>query len=84
MTAALLLIIAAGGMFAGILTGRGSERWWLASTLVSVTAAFVAAVMVLAGGGDWEWRSAFLLGGEPLHFRLDAISAFFLVLLCVR
>ena len=39
--------------------------------------------MVLFGGADWEWRSGFLLGGEPLHLRLDAVSALFLVLLSV-
>ena len=80
---AVLLLVAAGGIFAGILTGRASARFWLGATLVSVTAALAAAVRVLVGGNDWEWRSALLLGGEPLHFRLDAISAYFLVLLCV-
>ena len=32
---------------------------------------------------DWEWRSGFLLGGEPLHLRLDGVSALFLVLVSV-
>jgi hydrogenase-4 component B len=34
-------------------------------------------------GAGWEWSSGFLVGGEPLHLRLDGLSAFFLVLLCV-
>ena len=82
MTAALLLV-ATGGLGAGILTGRGSARLWLGTTLASVSAALAAAVTVLMSGDDWEWRSGFLLGGEPLYFRLDAISAYFLILLCV-
>jgi hydrogenase-4 component B len=70
-------------MVLSILVGRVAERFWLTATLVGATAALVAAVRVLAGGADWEWRSGFLLGGEPLHLRLDAVSALFLVLLCV-
>jgi hydrogenase-4 component B len=70
-------------MFLAILVGRIAPRLWLASILVGVTAALVAALSVLAGGADWDWRSSFLLGGEPLHLRLDSLSAFFLVLLCV-
>jgi hydrogenase-4 component B len=60
-----------------------AERLWLATTLVVVVAVLLAAVTVLAGGADWEWRSGFLVGGEPVHLRIDGISAFFLVLLCV-
>ncbi len=70
-------------MVASLLVGRAAPRVWLATTLAGVTAALLAAVIVLTGGADWEWRSSFLLGGEPLHLRLDGLSAFFLVLLCV-
>ena len=35
------------------------------------------------GGQPWELNDGFAVGGEPLHLRLDGISAFFLVLLCV-
>ena len=83
MSAAPLLSLAAGGMLVSILAGRGAERVWLTATLAGMVAALAAAVTVLAGGADWEWRSGFLVGGEALQFRLDAISAFFLVLLCV-
>ncbi|MFA6546090.1 MAG: proton-conducting transporter membrane subunit [Limisphaerales bacterium] len=83
MSASSLLLLAAGAMLASILAGRAAERVWLASLLAGLLAALAAAVMVLAGGADWEWRGSFLVGGEPLQFRLDAISAFFLVLLCV-
>ena len=83
MSAAPLLLVAAGGMLVSILVGRAAERFWLTATLVGATAALVAAGRVLAGGAEWEWRSGFLLGGEALHLRLDAVSALFLVLLCV-
>ena len=39
--------------------------------------------MVLLGAADWEWRSGISLGGEPLHLRLDGVSALFLVVLGV-
>ena len=74
MSATPLLVAAAGGMFAGLLAGRVAERLWLATTLLGLIAAFTAAVTVLAGGHSWEWRSALLLGGEPLHF-LIAVEA---------
>src|SRR5664279_4784056 len=83
MNMAALFVVAAAGMFLGILAGRVAPRLWLAATLVGVTAALVAAVTVLTGGAGWEWHSRVLLGGDPLHLRLDSLSAFFLVLLCV-
>lgn len=79
----LPLLVAAVAMLASLVVGRTAPRMWLAATLVGVTAALWAAVIMLTGGGDWEWRSRFLLGGEPLHLRLDSLSAFFLVLLYV-
>ena len=78
-----LLLVAVCGMLASILIGRVLERLWLILTLVSAGATLVAAMAALAGGADWEWRSEFLVGGEPLHLRIDGISALFLVLLCV-
>ena len=66
-----------------MLVGPRYSRIWLALTLAAAAAGLSAALMVLLGGGDWEWRSGFSLGGEPLHLRLDGISALFLVLLCV-
>src|SRR5450830_1847197 len=83
MNIGTLFLIAAAGMFLAILVGRIAPRLWLAATLAGVTAALVAAVSVLTGGADWDWRIGFLLGGEPLHLRLDSLSAFFMVLLCV-
>lgn len=80
---ATLLILAAGGMLAGLLAGGIAPRFWLGLTLVGVAAAFAAAVAVLAGGVAWEWRSELTVGGEPLHLLLDAIGAFFLILVSV-
>lgn len=56
-------------------------RFWTAITLTSTGAAFLAGFALLAGQPDWEFRSGLRLGGEPVLLRLDAISAFFLVLL---
>jgi hydrogenase-4 component B len=78
-----MLLVAAAGMSSGILFGRAMPRLWLAATLAGALSALVAAVAVLAGGDAWEWRGGFSIGGEPLHLRLDGISALFLALLCV-
>ncbi len=83
MTPGSLLLVAVLCSFAAILAGRGMPRLWLGLTLVSAAAALAVAVSVLAGAADWDWRSSISVGGEPLHLRLDSVSAFFLVLLCV-
>ncbi|MDI1248347.1 MAG: proton-conducting transporter membrane subunit, partial [Lacunisphaera sp.] len=83
MTPGSLLLVATLGALAAILTSRRAPRFWLAAMLMGLAAALAAAVWVLAGGGEWEWRAALAVGGEPLHLRLDGLSAFFLVLLCV-
>lgn len=80
MTPGDLLLLAGSSLVASILVGPRWPRVWLAFTLAGALAAMVAATNVLVGGADWEWRSAFLLGGEPLHLRLDGLSAFFLAL----
>jgi hydrogenase-4 component B len=83
MNVAALLLIAAAGMLSGIPAGRFAPRLWLAATLTGTAAALLAAIIALLSGVSWEWRSGFLVGGEALHLRLDNLSAFFLVLLCV-
>lgn len=83
MSPALLLIVAAVGMLSGILSGRFAARLWLMITLTGVMAALAAAVTVLSTGTDWEWSSRFFVGGDPVKMRLDGLSAFFLVLLCI-
>ena len=78
-----LLFVAALGLFASVLAGRVAPRLWLGLTLTGMAASLAAAVSVLLGGADWDWHSGFPIGGEPLHLRLDAVSALFLALLGV-
>ena len=83
MTPGPLLLVAFVSLATGVVVGGRLSRIWLALTVTGTVAGLSAALMVLFGKGDWEWRSGFLLGGEPMHLRLDALSAFFLVLLSV-
>ena len=76
-----LLFVAGLGLLFALLSARSAPRLWLASTVAGMTAATAAAVLVLATGAAWDWHSAFRIGSETLHLRLDAISALFLALL---
>ncbi len=79
-----LLVVAALALLASIaLCGRRWSRAWLALTIAGTSAGFAAALLVLTGTGEWEWRRAIPLGGEPVHLRLDAVAALFLVLIAV-
>ncbi len=80
MSIASLLLFALVTLAGGIALGRQS-RVWLALTVAGAGATVAAALVGLAGGVDWEWRSAFPVGGEALHLRLDGVSALFLALL---
>ena len=83
MTPGVLLLLAAAGLVAGILSGPWFSRAWLAFTLAAAAAGFAAALAVLLGAADWEWRGGFSPGGEVVHLRLDGVSALFLALVCV-
>ncbi len=83
MTSGSLLLLAALGLAAGVGFGPRWPRLWLALNVVGTAAALGAAVLVLGGSGEWEWRPAIVIGGESLHLRLDGLSALFLALLCV-
>ena len=78
-----LLLLAFVALVIGIAVGIRLSRTWLTLTVIGTAAGLGAALVVLLGGGDWEWRSEFLLGAEPLHLRLDGVSALFLALLSV-
>src|SRR5256885_554426 len=82
MSVAALILSATLGILLGIPFAREFPRIWLATILIGMSAALLGALIVMGGAG-WEWQSAFLIGGERLHLRLDGLSAFFLVLLCV-
>ena len=83
MTCGPLLLVGAVALGVGVALGAGRPRTWLALTIAGTAALLLAAVAVLAGGDAWEWRSAFPLGGEFVHLRIDALSAVFLALLAV-
>jgi hydrogenase-4 component B len=83
MSLAPLFLAAALSLLTAIAVGRGAARVWLGATLAGLGAVLLAAISVLAGGAEWNWRSEFLLAGQPLHLRLDGVSALFLALLSV-
>lgn len=78
-----LLLLAFLATVGGIVSGPSRSRTWLALTVTGALAGLSAALFVLLGAVNWEWRSEFLLGGEALHLRLDGVSALFLVLLSI-
>ncbi len=82
MTTGELLLGAALCLVLGAALGPWFPRLWLALLLAAATGALGAALPMLAGAGppEWEWRSAFAVGGEPVHLRLDSLSALFLVI----
>lgn len=83
MTPGGLLFLATACLLTSIAIGTKCGRTSLLFTLAGTMAGFWAALSVLLGAADWEWKSAFLLGGEAVHLRLDGVSAIFLVLVCV-
>ncbi len=83
MTPGPLLLFAFGALAAGVVVGVRMSRIWLALTVAGGIVGLSAALMVLLGSSDWEWRNTSSLGGESLHLRLDGVSALFLLLLCV-
>jgi len=79
------LLAGAGiGLVAGMAAAFRVPRIWMAATLLGAGAAFAAAVeALLITGAAWEWQPNFVICGEPVHLRLDALSALFLALLSV-
>lgn len=78
-----LLLVSAIATVIGLFSARRAARLWTGLSLVGSATALGAAAWVLAGGGIWEWQTHLVIGGEAVHLRLDAISAFFLALLSV-
>jgi hydrogenase-4 component B len=78
-----LLIVCFVALSAGIAASSRMPRAWLAFTVTATAAGLAAALMVLLGAQDWEWRSEFTLCGEFVSLRLDGVSALFAALLCV-
>ncbi len=78
-----LLLISGLGMLVSMLVSWRSVGGWLSALLLSTGAGLGAAALVLANGVEWDWRHFLQLGGETVHLRMDALSAFFLALLCL-
>lgn len=77
------LLVSGVAMILGLVCARRAPRLWSSASLIGSAAALVAAIIVLSGGEPWDWQTAMAIGGEPLHLRLDGLSAFFLALLAV-
>lgn len=82
MTLGLLLLIAFMALATSV-AGFRRPRLWLALTVTGVVIGMGAALWVLLVGDNWEWQSGFRIGGEPVHLRLDGVSALFLMLMSV-
>lgn len=80
MTMGCLIAFAILALVAASLSGPRLPRWWLGLTLAGTAAFLAAAAWTLAGGAEWDWRSAVALGGERVHLRLDGVSGSFLAL----
>jgi len=76
-------LLAAGiSLLVAMISGRAAPRVWLVATVVGAVAGLCAAGSVLLGGSAWDWHGAISLGGEPVHLRMDPLSALFFALLC--
>lgn len=79
-----LLFGAVSLQLASLLASWRAPRLWLGLILAAQGALLALAVVALVpAAAGWEWRSHFPVCGEPLHLRLDALSAFFLALVAV-
>jgi len=78
-----LLLFAAVVTTAAIVVGPKFRGAWLALTLLGAAAASGAALNVLTGAADWEWRGAFPISGQLPHLLLDGLSALFFLLVAV-
>jgi hydrogenase-4 component B len=48
---------------------------------MSAALAFAAAIGVFVTGVEWQWRAGPAIAGSTVHFRIDGLSAFFVLLL---
>lgn len=79
----LLLLLALTALLISVVLGRFAPSLWLGVFLLGTLMTMAGAIYILTGGLDWTWQGGFALGGELLHFRVDGISAIFLVLLTI-
>jgi hydrogenase-4 component B len=83
MTIHSLMAAAFAFVVAALLASHRAPRLWLAATVGGTLASASAAVMVLVGGVPWDVVAPLAVAGSPIHLRMDALSAFFLLLLAV-
>jgi hydrogenase-4 component B len=83
MNMVLMLLAASIGTLGALAAAFRFPRVWLAASWFTAAAMLAAAVSALVEGGRWETFSALTIGGQPLHLRIDGISAWFLALLSV-
>jgi hydrogenase-4 component B len=76
------LLLAAGVLLAVAACLRRHTTAWVSLTLAGCACTAGSAISVFAGGA-WDWQGNFKLGGELAHLRMDALSAFFAMLLSV-
>ena len=82
MTAMLLASSAALLLLAMAVSRSFPAIWLLLNSLGSLTG-LASAVGVLVTGQAWTWRDGPILGGERVILNLDAVSALFLILVCL-
>src|SRR6266496_2351427 len=76
-----IILLACSGVPGAFMSRRSSFGQHIATALAVVGSALgvAAAFFCLAGGGASQFEFRGPLGGTSLHFRLDPLSAFFLV-----
>src|SRR5579871_3816642 len=81
MNSGWLLAVAGLGLLGGLAAALRAPRLWLVLTVLGAAAAFGAGILALCSGAPaWDWQPKFAVCGAPVHLRLDALSAFFLLL----
>ncbi len=81
MNSGWLLAVAGLGLLGGLAAALRAPRLWLVLTVLGAAAAFGAGILALCNGAPaWDWQPKFAVCGAPVHLRLDALSAFFLLL----
>jgi len=83
MTQGWLLACAGSGLIVGMAAAFIAPRFWMAITTLSAGAALAAAIGAFTSSTVWDWQPGLVVCGEPVHLRLDALSALFLSLVSI-
>ncbi|NCD24277.1 MAG: NADH-quinone oxidoreductase subunit H, partial [Deltaproteobacteria bacterium] len=82
MNISFLLLCTLLGMLTGMMF-TSKARVWIACTLTGALCALLAGISILLGQPSWSWTNGVALGGQTISLNLDALGAFFLILLSV-